>query len=418
MKGRILIVEDTKVFATILQRELENNLGLSTVVAVSLEETKQVLEREGVESFDLALLDLNLPDAQGGEIVDFALQKGLPSIVFTGEFSDELREQMIAKRVIDYVYKESAASVAYVGKLVLRILKNRSIRVLVVDDSRTARSYIVRLLANHQYQTLEAENGEEALEMLKQHPDVCLVITDYHMPGMDGYELVRRIRQDYAMARLAIIGVSSHGNNMISARFIKNGANDFITKPLLEEEFYCRVTQNIELLETIQALAEASVRDFLTGLHNRRYFYESAQKYFASAQRGQIKIAMAMVDIDHFKKFNDAYGHEAGDEVLRNVGEVLRNSFRETDVVARLGGEEFCVLLVNMAWESAKLFFERLRVTIASREVHFKGQKLRFTASIGACSYIEESLPAMINAADELLYKAKASGRNRVVVAD
>ena len=418
MKGRILIVEDTRVFATILQRELETNLGLSTVVAASLEETKEVLGREGVDSFDLALLDLNLPDARGGEIVDYAQQQGLPSIVFTGEFNDELREQMIAKRVIDYVYKESAASVAYVGKLVLRILKNSSIRVLVVDDSRTARNYIVRLLLNHRYQVLEAENGQEALAVLKQHPDVRMVITDYHMPGMDGFELVRRLRQDYSMSQLAIVGVSSQGNHLISARFIKNGANDFITKPFLEEEFNCRVTQNIELLETIQALAEASTRDYLTGLHNRRYFYETAQKYFASAQRGQIRIAMAMVDIDHFKKFNDSYGHEAGDEVLRNVGEVLRSSFRETDIVARMGGEEFCVLLVNMAWESAKVFFERLRVALADREILFKGQKLRITASVGACSSLQDSLPTMINCADELLYKAKAAGRNRVVVED
>jgi diguanylate cyclase (GGDEF)-like protein len=171
-------------------------------------------------------------------------------------------------------------------------------------------------------------------------------------------------------------------------------------------------------METIQALAEASVRDFLTGLHNRRFFYESAQKCFASAQRGQITIALAMVDIDHFKKLNDTHGHEAGDEVLRNVGEVLRSSFRETDIVARMGGEEFCVLLVNMAWESAKVFFERLRVILASHEIRYKGQNLRITASIGACTGLHESLPAMIHAADEMLYKAKAAGRNRVVVAE
>jgi diguanylate cyclase (GGDEF)-like protein len=418
MDGRVLIVEDTRTFATLLQRELEQNYGLSTVGAASLEEMRQVVLRDGAGSFDVALLDLNLPDAQGGEIVDYAMQKGLPSIVFTGEFNDDLRGQMIAKRVIDYVHKGGAESVTYVGKLVHRILKNRSIRVLVVDDSRTARNYIAGLLRIQQYQVLEADNGEDALRLLKDHPGVGLVITDYHMPGMDGYELVRRIRQEHDRSRLAVIGVSAHGSNLISARFIKNGANDFITKPFLEEEFYCRVTQNIELMETIQALAEASVRDFLTGLHNRRFFYESAQKCFASAQRGQITIALAMVDIDHFKKLNDTHGHEAGDEVLRNVGEVLRSSFRETDIVARMGGEEFCVLLVNMAWESAKVFFERLRVILASHEIRYKGQNLRITASIGACTGLHESLPAMIHAADEMLYKAKAAGRNRVVVAE
>lgn len=415
MKGRVLIVEDEHMTARLVRRELEKALALPVQVADSFGATRELVAREGKDAFSVALVDLHLPDSAPGEALDYLLQLGVPCIVFTGEFSDELREQMIAKRVIDYVLKENTASVQYVAKLIQRIHRNQAIKVLVVDDSRTARRYLAELLVRHQFQVLEAESGGKALEMLQAHRDVYLVITDYHMPGMDGFELTQRIRARFDLNRLAIIGLSAHGNNLLSARFIKNGANDFISKPFLEEEFYCRVTQNIVLMETIHALEEASVRDALTGLHNRRYFNEAGGQLFANMLRGQLEIGVAMIDLDHFKRINDSHGHDAGDAVLKGVGRTLAGCIRETDILARMGGEEFCVLLVNTSPAGAAALFERMRAAVESTTIPYSGKELRITASIGVCTMPRDSLQAMVSAADDLLYQAKNLGRNRVV---
>lgn len=415
MKGRVLIVEDEHMTARLVRRELEKALPLPVQVADSYRATRELVEREGASAFSIALVDLHLPDSAPGEALDHLLQLGIPCIVFTGEFSDELREQMVAKRVIDYVLKENSASVQVVAKLILRIHRNQGIKVLVVDDSRTARRYLAELLARHQFQVLEAESGEEALDLLEQHREVYLVITDYHMPGMDGFELTQRIRARFDLNRLAIIGLSAHGNNLLSARFIKHGANDFISKPFLEEEFYCRVTQNIVLMETIRALEEASVRDALTGLHNRRYFTEAGGQLFANLRRGQLEIVVAMIDLDHFKRINDTFGHEAGDAVLKAVGQTLAACVRETDILARVGGEEFCVLLVNTSPAGAAALFERMRRAVEEAAIAYAGASLSITASFGVCTLAKESLQAMVNAADDLLYQAKNLGRNRVI---
>jgi diguanylate cyclase (GGDEF)-like protein len=415
MKGKVLIVEDEHMTARLVRREVQKAVALPVEVADSLASTLELLEREGADSFSVALVDLHLPDAPQGEVLDHLLRMGMPCIVFTGEFSDEVREQLIAKRVIDYVLKENAASVQYVAKLIKRIHLNQGIKVLVVDDSRTARNVIGAMLRRHQFQVLEADGGAEALEILDRNRDIYLVITDFHMPGMDGFELTKRIREKFEMNRLAIIGISAHGNNLLSARFIKNGANDFITKPFLEEEFYCRVTQNIVLMETIRQLEEASVRDALTGLHNRRYFNDSAGQLFASMKRGQLEFVVGMLDLDYFKRINDSHGHDAGDAVLKAVSMVLEGCVRETDILARMGGEEFCVLLVNTTPEGSLSMFERMRAAIEAAEIPFDGRQLRVTASFGVCTIAKERLQLMVSAADDLLYQAKSLGRNRVV---
>ncbi len=177
------------------------------------------------------LLDLNLPDAQHGEIVDFVLGKDIPSIVFTAQFEEEIRAQMLNKKVIDYVLKDSPSTIGYLVSLVHRIKNNMHTKTLVVDDSKSSRKHLVDLLRLQKLQVFEAQSGVEALAMLEKYPDISLVVTDYHMDNMDGLALTHNIRKKFSHEDLAIIGVSSYGNNVISAKFIKHGANDFLNKP-------------------------------------------------------------------------------------------------------------------------------------------------------------------------------------------
>lgn len=259
---KVLIVEDSKLFTRLLTQAIENKLGLPTEAVPDMASARALLE-EDPGAFFVSLLDLNLPDAPRGEIVDLVTEKGVPAIVFTAEFSDALRERMEEKKILDYVLKDSPTSLDYVVALIRRIHRNRETTVLVVDDSNSARTYIASLLQLQQFRVLTAADGTDALEALAENPDIQLVITDYQMPGMDGFELIKAIRARFKKKTLAIIGVSALGSNLLSARFIKNGANDFLTKPFLVEEFFCRINQNLDMLAQIVELKE------LNGVKNR-----------------------------------------------------------------------------------------------------------------------------------------------------
>lgn len=416
---KVLIVEDSKVFARILIRKIEDELFFDACWASNFEEARYLLEENpDGHKFFVALLDLHLPDAADGRIVDYVISKGIPAIVFTGDVETEVRDRIWAKKVVDYVSKESPDSLDYLVSLVRRISLNKFVNILVVDDSHTVRNHLVRLLTAHEFIVHEADDGTRALSILERHPEIKVVITDYFMPGMDGVELTRRIRRRHRKDELAVIGISAYGNTILSARFIKNGANDFLNKPFSSEEFYCRVTQNLEMLEYIQKLRETSIRDPLTGLYNRRHFFEAAKELFTRARRGEETITLAMLDIDHFKKVNDTYGHAVGDEVLKHVAQGLINRFRGHDVVARLGGEEFCVIATGMEGQQAMAVFNDLRNSIERSKAKCGKTTVGVTVSIGICDKPKESVDAMLAAADAALYKAKRTGRNKVVWAE
>ena len=366
--------------------------------------------------FFVALLELNLPDAPDGEIVDYVQSKGIPSIVVTAEYDDTIRERILSKDIVDYVTKESTQDLDFLTDIVRRIFSNQFITAMVVDDSAPSRKTIRHFLERHKFEVIEAVDGEDALHQLERNPETKMVITDYEMPKMDGFELVTRIRKQHKKDKLAIIGMSSHGSGNLSAKFIKKGANDFIAKPFVSEEFYCRINQNIEMIEYIEAIKDVSNKDYLTSLYNRRYFFELGRKLYASSKRGHITITIAMIDIDHFKQINDTYGHDVGDEVLKRVALILGGRFRESDIVSRYGGEEFCILATNMDREHTDRIFDDVRKTIEHSETNIDDNKINITVSIGVCTELMNSLEEMIKKADLVLYEAKKRGRNRVMI--
>ena len=354
---KLLVVEDSTVFRAIVEQQIGQQLGIEVVLAATMAEGLAAVEGR-TDEFFLALLDLTLPDAPDGEIVDAMLERGLPVVVFTSRYDEDLRESLLAKNVIDYVPKDSPASLKYLVSMVRRLQRNRETTALVVDDSVTARQLARHWLELHRFDVREADSGQAALAALRAEPDIRLVITDYNMPGMDGFELIQQLRRRFDRDELAIIGVSAGGDAPLSAKFIKYGANDFLNKPYLREEFFCRISQNMEMLDNIRALRDAAAKDYLTGLPNRRQFFEVAGALHAAARRDGARAFAAMIDVDHFKQVNDTHGHDAGDAVLREIGRLLPALLmRESDIVARLGGEEFAVFAYDVTPETAAAFF-------------------------------------------------------------
>jgi len=290
------------------------------------------------------------------------------------------------------------------------------VKVLVVDDAGVSRMRVRKLLEVHKFDVLEADSGQEALALLAEHEDIKLVIIDYYMPGMDGFDLISRIRQLYAMEELGIIGLSASNEEDITAHFLKMGANDFLPKTFSVEEFNCRVHQNVELVERFEEIKEAGNRDYLTGLYNRRYFHQTGTDLLELCKRSGMPAALAIMDIDYFKSINDVHGHEAGDLVLREFGKLLGHNSRRSDVVCRYGGEEFCFLATNISKQSVPLFFKRLCRTVKQMVIPYGDGEIRFTVSIGAIMVEDRNLADALKEADRLLYQAKKEGRNRVIV--
>jgi len=409
---RILLVENSRTFTTMLREAIEQRLELPVSVASSLAEAGELLDRES--GWFLVLTGLVLADGDRDQVVSYFVDRGLPTIVVSGVYDEDLRKRVLQQQIIDYVLKNTPGSVDYLVWLVQRMDRNRRIAALVVDDSPSARAYAAALLSMYGYQVIEAADGSAALRAIEADPAIRLVIVDQEMPGMEGVELTRRLRALRARDKVAVIGISGNSDPSLIPRFLKNGANDFLRKPFSREEFFCRVSQNVDQLELIGTLQDLATRDFLTGLPNRRSFLEQSQRQLASAGTGDVSVAM--VDIDHFKHINDSLGHEAGDQAIRAVAGVLQAHTRGHDISARFGGEEFCLLVAGMSASESTLHFEQLREAIAALHLQFAERSLRMTVSIGVCRMPLRAgaLHQLITEADRQLYLAKAAGRNRV----
>lgn len=413
----ILIVEDAKNIAKFEAKRIKEILDLPVEVAYTMAEAIEIAQIKGEEIL-VALLDLCLPDAPHGEVVDEMLSRGIPSIVFTAEVNQDVRETMMNKGLVDYVLKSRPAHFDYAVRTIEIMHKNRGVKVLVVDDSGVQRTILRRMLDRLRFEVLEAGDGEEALQVFKEHGELIkMVITDENMPGMNGVELVERLRLKRFFDSLTIIGMSSYGNSNLIVDFLKRGANDFLIKPFTNEEFMCRILQSLNTLNIIQEKQAQATTDFLTGLANRRYYMSMGEKLFENAKRKNLTLTIGIADIDFFKKVNDTYGHDVGDRALVHVSNILYSSMRKTDVVGRLGGEEFGLLCVNMDLAYAMTVFERIRKKVERAPIPIdNGEDIFVTISIGvACSSDFDTLEEMMKAADEQLYTAKENGRNQVV---
>ena len=407
---KILIVEDNKTLAKLIAKKIKETLKFEVDIAYTLQEAKLFLK---AYTYFLTLLDLNLPDAPNGEVVDYVLSKKQRVIVLSGNIDKEFRKKILQKEIIDYVTKNGINDINYILHTIDRLHKNKKHKILLVDDSMVIRSRMKTMLENLFFQVITVAHGEEALAILENHTDVSLIITEYQMPVMNGLDLTFAIRKAYTKDDLSIIALSENQDDEISALFLKNGANDYIKKPFSKEEFSCRINNSIEALENLHLVTNHANRDFLTGLYNRRYFFLHMSEYIDTSIE---KYAVAMLNIDNFKKINDTYGYEVGDKVIIHLSEILSSRTNYRDMVSRFGGEEFCIVLKNVNRFSAQDILECLREEVEKSYIMINTSKeIRFTISIGFAMNSEDSLEDTIDQADMRLHKAKQEGKNRVI---
>jgi len=247
---KILIVEDSKLISLTLKKVIENNSDLKCMIANSKAECEKLLLLYQ-NNFEVALLDLGLPDALDGEVIDVVEKTDIPIIVLSNMKNKE--NVFKEKNILDYVIKDGPYSIFYVANIIKQLIKNKGIKVLVVDDSKFVLETISALLERYNLQVFKAINGEDALSIFKQHPDIKLLFTDYEMPKMDGIKLIRTLRKEYQKNQLSIVVMtSSTSKENTASKFLKYGANDFINKNFTKEEFYTRLNSNLEILSLFE----------------------------------------------------------------------------------------------------------------------------------------------------------------------
>jgi len=403
------------MFATVLRHGLETAHGVDVTHCSSLTALRGAVETAGGE-FSVAVLDLNLPDAPNCEALDYVISQNIAAIVFTGSFNNRTREDILSRNVVDCVIKSQPDSISHVISVVDRALTNVRTNVLLVDSDPTSRAELLGLLRQQQFHVTQAGGGAEALHMLDASDGFDLVITDVALSDMSAYTLLAEIRQRHGEDALSVIALAATADRQHAARFLQSGGTEFIQKPFLVEEFNSRVFQVASIQKRIQALHGIAARDYLTDIYNRRYFFQHGPRLVEQCLRRGGTTSIAILDIDHFKRLNDTYGHEVGDLVLKAVANRLRALVGEEHLLARLGGEEFGVLFNGLDVAAANDFCETLRLDLARAKVTADDEELSVTVSIGLATIESlESFENYLNAADQFLYMAKYDGRNRIV---
>jgi two-component system cell cycle response regulator len=299
-------------------------------------------------------------------------------------------------------------------------------KVLVVDDSPIYRKLVEHALSEEQYAVFFAKSGREAMALFSEHKP-SLVITDWMMPDLSGIELCQHIRHQTEQSYTYIIILTGITEKNKVVKGLAAGADDYLTKPFHPEELLARVgvgRRIIELHRQIEAknrlLEEMALTDSLTGLPNRRVIEDWAVRQVSGADRYGFDFWVIMADIDHFKLVNDTYGHEAGDSVLKRFADILKTNTRLCDVCARMGGEEFLIILTHTNQDGALLAIERIRKRVETERYGFAPGDTAITASFGMAQYCRhqaQDFAKLLAQADAAMYSAKRNGRNRIEIA-
>jgi len=422
---KVLAVTGSSFFRHLLERHL-GFLTESLHFADSLEETRRAL----ATAPDLICTERHLPDGTAMDLARMVRRdpgtSQVPVLLLTTSEDPDLIPDSLEAGITEVFNKVHLDLLAqYIESRVQREARHVRLsgRALLVEDSRPVARFIERVLGSLGLEVDTFACGDQALAALGGHEyEVALI--DVLLEGrMTGLALVRAIRNGGgANADLPILAMSGLEDSARRIELLREGANDFLAKPMLEEELAVRVRNIVQIKRLLDQTAgqrdhlrRLALTDQLTGVYNRHYLTEIALRRIGEAERHGIPLTMLVLDIDHFKRVNDEHGHETGDLVLAETAAVIRDACRQGDVIARTGGEEFVLLLINMGADAAAGFAERLRQRI--EEARPGG--ITVTVSIGLISTTGEPVGAtfesLFRAADAALYQAKRGGRNRVV---
>ncbi len=291
--------------------------------------------------------------------------------------------------------------------------------VLVIDDSPDVHRLLSVQLKHEDLALAAADTGEAGLALAHEKPP-AMILLDLDMPGLSGFEVLVTLKNDPDLMHIPVIVLSGLGSAQDKVAAFDLGAVDYITKPFNLTELRVRVRSALRMHHLVQMLAQRARIDGLTGLWNRAYFDKRWGDEVASSIRHQRPLTLAMIDVDHFKRVNDQYGHPTGDVVLQGLARIMLRESRQEDIACRYGGEEFALIMAETGPKAAHAVCERIAATV--RESRWPGLGVnRVTVSIGIVGTDRAAgagAAEWLQVADQLLYKAKSEGRDRILSGD
>ncbi|MCP4430964.1 MAG: diguanylate cyclase [Gammaproteobacteria bacterium] len=428
---RALITENSRLYRQLLDNILGQQ-GFENDICSSIEEATTFLNSE---QYQVICVNQHLEDGHGSQLIQYCNDHNTnnqASILYLtiDEQSAKVDTSLGIDRVI--IKKNLQQITDQIIRFTEEIAdpKRSESRILFVEDSKSITALITSHLSQAGYNISHFCSGERAWEDFNNEisygSDVDaydLVITDINLEGeMTGNDLVSQIRDiDDARGFVPVIAITGENSDELRLSLYQIGVNDYLQKPVLIEELLIRVNHlitNKRLLDKVhdqrRELYALATTDKLTGCHNRHSLMEFSEKFISQAFRHNYPLSLMVIDLDHFKSVNDTYGHAVGDIVLSEVGNLLNLSFREGDLVARFGGEEFVVLLSHCDRKGANLKAEKLRSQVEALKPH----DLTVTSSIGVTAMAVGEMAdfaTLFSRADLCVYEAKDKGRNRVV---
>jgi two-component system cell cycle response regulator len=420
---KALVIEPSRLIARLLTALFQKH-GVDSIVVRNAGEGLVALESAKV---DLICLAYELEDMNGIDMVTMAAQKNLiatqPVLMFASTHDKKMVDRALHAGVTECFSKHQMAELDhFVEHFAAAQAMRISGKVLLIEDSATSALFCVNVLSKIGLMVDHCRSAEEAVKMFSEQ-SYDLVLTDYILAGTDtGLAVIRSVRDSAGnKSKTPILAISALNDKARRIEILRHGANDFIGKPVLAEELEMRVYNLItfrrlmaKLEQQHEVMTEMAMHDQLTSLFNRYYLQTHVMAMIEADKRNRHSLSVAIVDIDHFKRVNDEYGHAAGDRVLIDVAETMQRERGKEDLVIRFGGEEFLIVMPNTpatgALEKAELLRQRIEA------VNHGG--LPVTVSIGiATRNSGETLDQQIRRADDAVYGAKRAGRNRVEVA-
>lgn len=289
-------------------------------------------------------------------------------------------------------------------------------RILIVDDIPANLQILNVHLNDENYDVIECQSGQQALDILKKDPDVIdLILLDVMMPGMSGLEVLAEIKRNPQTENIPIILVTANADDQNVAEGLDMGAFDYIIKPYSLVVLLARVRAALREKERQDLLEKWATTDPLTGLMNRRHFFELADRELEQTRRSNRPLSFIMLDIDHFKKVNDDHGHLVGDAAIIQLADLLKKELRKVDFCGRYGGEEFVACLPDTPILGALELGERIRQEVEKLQIDtLDGNPIHITISLGIAENNKDpNVEAILKRADHALYEAKAAGRNQ-----